>query len=125
MTQQGDVVAVARDAVDVERGTADHEVDVDLAPVDPLVLGRILDRLHVTGAERDMARRVLVEQRVEEHRLERADPAVTVDESELTEARAAVVLRACVAQGVGVVVRVDLDRAPPWNSIRIPFRIEP
>ena len=76
------------------------------------VLGRVLDRLGVTGAECDVARRVLVEQRVEEHRLERADPPVAVDERDLPEPRAAVVLRAGVAQRVGVVVRVDLDRAP-------------
>ena len=58
-----------------------------------------------------MAGGVLVEQGVEEHRLQRADPAGAVDERELAEARGAVVLRARRAQRLGVLVGVDLDGA--------------
>ena len=56
-----------------------------------------------------MARRVLVEERVEEHRARLADPALAIDESKLAEPRRALVLRAASPQSVRVLVRVDLD----------------
>ena len=63
------------------------------------------------AAERDVARGVLVEQRVVEDGAERADPALAVDERELAEPERAVVDRELRAERVGVLVGVDLDRA--------------
>ena len=51
----------------------------------------VVGRVGVRRAERDVARRVLVEERVEEDRVERTDPALAVDERELAEARGALV----------------------------------
>ena len=63
----GDSRAVGVHAEHGHLGAADHEVDVDLAGVDPLGLGRV-GPLGVAGAERDVARGVLVEQGVVEDR---------------------------------------------------------
>ena len=79
--------------------------------VRPRAFGLVLDRERVRVAERDVAGGVLVEQRVVEDRLERADPALAVDERELAEPRGAVVLRERRPEGVGALVGVDLDRA--------------
>ena len=49
------------------------------------LLRRILDRMVVAVTERDVARRVLVDQRVVEDALERADAAFAVDERDLAE----------------------------------------
>mgnify|MGYP003391116031 CR=1 FL=1 len=81
------MLARGGDAVDVELRAADHEVDVDSARVEALPVGVVLDGQCVGGAECDVTRRVLVEQGVEEHRLERTDSPASVDERELTEAR--------------------------------------
>ena len=48
-------------------------------------VGLVLDREGVGVAERDVAGRVLVEQRLVEDRAERADPALLVDERDLAE----------------------------------------
>ena len=65
----------------------------------------------VGAAERDVARGVLVEQRVVEDGAERADPALAVDERELAEPGRAVVERDLRPQRLAVLVGVDLDRA--------------
>ena len=62
-------------------------------------------------AERDVARRVLVEQRVVEDGPERADPSLPVDERELPEPRGALVDCARARERLAVLVGVDLDRA--------------
>jgi hypothetical protein len=84
---------------------------VDLARVDLGAIGLVLDDERDALTEGDVARRVLVEQRVPEDRLERADPAGTVDERNLAEIRGPVVLRGGGAEDVGVRVGVDLNRA--------------
>ena len=56
-------------------------------------------------------RRVLVEQRVEEDRLELADAAVAVDERDLAQADGALVARGVAAQDVGALVGVDAHGA--------------
>ena len=60
-----------------------------------------------------MARGVLVEQRVVEDGLERPDPSFAVDERELAQPRAAVVLGEERSQRLGarIGVRLDLNRA--------------
>ena len=63
---------------------ADHEVDVDRARVDAVAV-LVADRDRVGVAEREVARGVLVEQRVEEDRAGLADPSFAVDERELAE----------------------------------------
>src|SRR5262249_24776093 len=62
-------------------------------------------------AERDVTRRVLVEERVVEDGAERADASVPVHERELAEPRRAVVAIGLRPERAGVLVRVDLDRA--------------
>src|SRR3979411_777929 len=54
---------------------ADHEVDGDLALVDPLLIRLAFDGEAEALAQRDVAGGVLVEQRVVEDGLERPDPA--------------------------------------------------
>src|SRR5262249_60775983 len=91
-----------------EPGRADHEVDVRRTLVDAVDLARV-DQEGEARAERDVARRVLVEQRVVEDGAERADPALAVDERELAETTAGVVHREAGAESLDVLVRVDLD----------------
>ena len=87
------------DPGDRELVAADHEVRVDLAHVQARqVLAQ--DARLVAGAERDVARRVLVEQGLVEDRAERPDPAGAVDEGDLAEAAGAVVGRELAAQGL-------------------------
>src|SRR3712207_1899204 len=69
--EDGHPLALARHAGDPHVGRADHEVDVDPADVRALLVGLVVDRELVGRAERDVAGGVLVEQRVEEHRVER------------------------------------------------------
>jgi hypothetical protein len=66
-----------RDPVDVELRRADHEVDVDAAGVEALLVVVAGDAELVGVAERDVARRVLVEERVEEDRVEWPDRQTT------------------------------------------------
>ena len=86
---------------------ADHEVDVDLGLVDA-VASLLADHEREALAERDVAGRVLVEQRVVEDRAERADPALGVDERDLAEARRRPRRVADRAQRLGRPVGVDL-----------------
>ena len=67
------------------------------------------DRIGVPEGE--VARGVLVEQRVEEDRAGLADPTLAIDERELAEARRALVLGASRAHRVGSLVGVDLHGA--------------
>src|SRR6266516_7875266 len=91
--EDGFAHAVAGDAGDVELAAADHEVEVDRARVHArLVLA--VDEKAEAASERDVTRGVLVEQRVEEDRLERTDAALAVDERQLAEPGRAVVERA-------------------------------
>ena len=70
-----------------------------------------------------MAGRVLVEQRVVEDGVERADAALAIDECELAEACAALVLRDERAHdlGLGLGPGLELDRAPALEANRQPF----
>src|SRR5829696_7937214 len=61
-------VARAGHAVDLDLLRADHEVDVDGARVQPRLVA-LVDREGIGVPQRDVARRVLVEQGVEEHRV--------------------------------------------------------
>src|SRR5215203_2850260 len=87
--QQGNAIAVPRDARDLQLVGADHEVDVDLALVD-VGLARAGQEREALP-ERDVARGVLVEQRVVEDGAELADAALAVDERDLAEASGALV----------------------------------
>src|SRR5438876_7784997 len=69
------------------------------------------DRGCVGVSEREVARRVLVEQCVEEGDARLPDPSLTVDERELAEPRRPLVLCAPGAQNVGARLRFDLDDA--------------
>ena len=75
------------------------------------LVGVVLDAEVVAAPERDVARGVLVEERVEEDRLERADPPLAVDERELAEPGGAVVLRRERAQRLRAAVGVEPHRA--------------
>src|SRR5713226_3627340 len=66
-----------------------------------------LDEEREAVAERDMARGVLVEQRVVEDGTERPDAALPVDERELAEPERAVVDRQLRAECLTVLVRLD------------------
>ena len=70
-----------------------------------------------------MAGGVLVQQGVVEDSVERADPPLAVDERQLTEPGATVVLRNEGPQrlGAGVRVRLDLDRAALLEPDGQPF----
>jgi hypothetical protein len=84
---------------------------VDLALVDPRQIRRVRDRVRVGSAEREVARRVLVEQCVEEGAAEPADAALAVGERHLAEPRGTLVRGTALAQRLGVRVRLDLDGA--------------
>src|SRR5205823_4891786 len=84
VSKYGYPLTLAGDAVDVELGRADHEVDVPGALVGALAV-LVLDQEREAVAERDVGRRVLVQQGVVEDSLERADPPLAVDEGELTQ----------------------------------------
>src|SRR5262249_41700126 len=73
-------------------------------------------RKGVRVAEGDVTRGVLVEQRVVEDRAERPDPALAVDERELAEPSRALVRRRTRPQRLDVLVRVDLERATPFEA---------
>ena len=73
--------------------------------------GLVADQEREALAERDVAGGVLVEQRVVEDGVERADAALAVDERDLAEAGRALVARADRAHRLGRGVGVDLDRA--------------
>ena len=79
------------------------------ALVDPRLVRRILDRMVVPVPERDVGRGVLVDQRVEEDGLERPDPPLAVDERDLAEPCCPLVHRDDGPEGVGALLRVDLD----------------
>src|SRR5262249_60858533 len=106
--EQGELVAGAGHAADGNVIRADHEVDVDLALIDPRQIRRVGDRMRVGIAEREMARGVLVEQDVEEGPAQPADAAFPIDERNLAEARGAVVRRAALAQSLRVRVPPEL-----------------
>ena len=78
-------MAVLRDPVDVELGASDHEVDVHLALVHAGLVRGILDRMVVAVTERDVRRRVLVDECVVEDAPERADAPAAVHERDLAE----------------------------------------
>jgi hypothetical protein len=82
--EQRHLVAVGVDPEGLDAGPADHEVDVDRAVVDAVVV--LLARgERVRLPDGDVAGGVLVEQRVEEDGVERADAALAVDERDLAE----------------------------------------
>src|SRR3954470_19351531 len=108
LAQHGHGLAALGDAVDVELGAADHEVDVDLAPIDARPLELVLDLVAEAVAERDVAGRILVEEGVEEDRSQRTDPPAPVDERELSEVRRALVLGHGCPQRLGILVGIDL-----------------
>ena len=90
--------AVSGDALDVDLGPADHQVDVDRRHVDPgcespgrVERGRSRDRVRVAAADRDVRRLVLVEQVVQEHEAALSDRRFDVDQSDLAEPARAVV----------------------------------
>ena len=91
---------------------ADHEVDMDPALVDARQLAGVLDDHLVGLPDRDVAGGVLVDQRVVEHGLERADAALAVDERDLAQPRGAVVVLAQAAQHLGTLLGIEADRAP-------------
>ena len=95
----------------LELRAADHEVDVRGARVDALRGRLVPDGEGEAVAERDVRRRVLVEQRVVEDGAERPDAALAVDERELAEPGGALVERREAAERAAVLVGVDLDRA--------------
>jgi len=70
---------------------------VDVALVDAWQVGGIADGAGIGISEREVARRVLVEQRGEEGAAELADAALAVDERDLAESRGALVGRAAAA----------------------------
>src|SRR5215831_12273491 len=72
--KDGHTLAVRGEAVDVELVRADHEVDVGRALVDAADLV-FVDEEREAAAERDVARGVLVEQRLEEDGAQRPDAA--------------------------------------------------
>jgi hypothetical protein len=84
---------------------------VDRRLVEPrLVLRR---HAHRVGApERDVAGRVLVEEGVEEDRVQRPDAPRAVDERHLAQPRGALVAAGVGAQDLGVLLGVDPHRAP-------------
>src|SRR4051794_6237426 len=108
--QDRDALAVRRHARDVEVVRSDHEVDVRAAPVDARRVGGVDEELEAVP-ERDVRGRVLVEERVVEHGVERPDPPLAVDERELAEPRRALVELHLRAQRLAVLVGVDLDGA--------------
>ena len=103
---------------DLELVRADHEVDVEAADVEAVAL-LLGGRERIRGAERDVARGVLVEQGVVEHGAELPDPALAIDERELAEPGRALVQLDLGTQGLGPFVGVDLDRlARPRSAPR-------
>ena len=76
------------------------------------------DREGEAEAEREVADRVLVEQRVVEDRPERADAALAVDERELAEPGRAFVDLGARADRAAVLVGLDLDGAHRPRSAR-------
>jgi hypothetical protein len=84
---------------------------VDPALVEARAVGGVVHAQVVAAPERDVARSVLVEERVVEDGLHRADAALAVDERELAEPGRAVVLLRQRAQRVGAAVGVELDGA--------------
>src|SRR4051812_2405149 len=101
--------AVGGDAVDLHLGRADHEVDVPGAHVCTLAVF-VLDEEREAVAERDVARCVLVQQRVKENSVERADPPLAVDDRELTEPARTLVYLGEATKRLCVLVGIDLDR---------------
>src|SRR5439155_7219987 len=87
------------------------EVDVDRAVVDAISIV-VADRGRVRASQRQVTRRVLVEQRVEEHPAGLADATFAVDERDLAEPIAVLVALDPRAQGAGALVGVDLDGPP-------------
>ena len=71
----------------------------------------VRDRLEDAGAVRDVARRVLVEERVQERQARAADARVAVDECDLAEHRRAVVRAKLLTHHVRARRRVCLDCA--------------
>ena len=125
LPEHGDALTGFRDAVDVELRAADHEVDVNLALVHALPLGLVGHLVGEAVAERDVARSVLVEERVEEDRLQRPDPSAPVDERELAEppgpsSLATAVRRVSAFSSASIPVT-----RPPANSTRSPRMIVP
>src|SRR6185437_7822315 len=106
LAQHRHAVAGGGDAGDVDLGGADHEVDVHLAAVDPFAVALLYGPVEAL-AEGDVAGRVLVEQRVVEDRVERADPPARVDEGELAEAAGALVALRIRLEHVAVLFGVD------------------
>ena len=116
----------ARDAGDLELGRADHEVDVDLARVERGRGPSSSTGEREAAAERDVARRVLVEQRVVEDRPERADAALPVDERDLAEPRGALVDRDVRARIAPPFSSASTSTArPPSKRTRRPRTIVP
>src|SRR3990172_5489592 len=109
--KNGHHCAVVSDPIDFDLRAPDHEVDVDEALVDPGLVGGIVDRVVVAVPECDVRRCVLVDERIQEDRLERPDSSLVVDEGDLAETPGAVVSRSDCAERIGPLVGVDLDRA--------------
>ena len=99
----------------VHAGAADHEVEVDLAAVDPPVVG-LVDRRLVRIADRDVARCVLVDERVVEQGLERADAALAVDKRDFAEPARILVARGESADRLRATIGVDVDGSPVLES---------
>src|SRR5207253_10135967 len=110
LAEDRDGRAVGRDPVDLHVVSSDHEVGVDPALVH-LRGVLVVEHEGVAVADRDVAGRVLVDQRRAEDRPEPADPAFAIDERDLAESCRSVVDPEVGARRLGSDVRVDLDRA--------------
>jgi hypothetical protein len=86
-------------------------VDAGLLRRFSVELGRTLDAVPDPAAIRDVARRVLVEERVEEDVPDLTDARAAVDERDLAELRRSVVRGELGADVVGAGRRLDVDCA--------------
>src|SRR5436189_851193 len=108
--EDGDLVAFPSGAGDIDVVAADHEVDVDGAPIDLVHVLRAYRDL-VGVAERDVARGVLVEERVVEGRAELPDAAFAVDEGDLAEPRGVGIVGCALAEHVAASPGLDVHCA--------------
>src|SRR5205823_4926930 len=116
VAKERDPLALARDAVDGDIGAADHEVGVRGGRGEAgllLLLGRhlraALEPGHDRLAVRDVTRRVLVEERVEEDDPGLAHPRRPVDERDLAERVRALVPLHVGLDHAGALARPDVD----------------
>ena len=108
LTQDRHRFAVGGEAVDLQLGTANHEVGMDVRDV------HVVARISVEGvrdaeAVGDVAGGVLVEQRVVERDAGLADTRRAVDERELTEVDGTLVAVELAAHELRAVGRIHLD----------------